>query len=162
MAVQNSSQVANLVAVPKVELSVKQRDGRVRIARFDFAQVGAGAANDEANLCDLPAGARVLLGLCYIRNSAADATQTISLGTRAHKNAQTGATIAENAIRWLNVSTLGANAIYTMFPAANGYAGAALDDTDTVLGEARVFVKFGTAGPSAGKKLTGEMFYVVD
>lgn len=160
MAVQNSTQVANLVAVPKVELSVKQRDGRVRIARFDFTQVGAGSAADEANLCDIPAGARILAGLSYLRNSASVGTQTISLGTRAHRNAQTGATIAENFNRFWNVSTAGATAGFYRLADSNGAA--FTDDQDTVLGEARVFARFGTAGPSNGQKLTGEFAYVVD
>lgn len=160
MAVQNSTQVANLVAVPKVELSVKQRDGRVRIARFDFTQSGAGSAADEGNLCDLPAGARILAGLSYLRNSASVGTQTLSLGTRAHRNAQTQAVIAENATRFWNVSTAGATAGFYRLADSNGAA--FTDDQDTVLGEARVFVRFGTAGPSNGQKITGEFAYVVD
>lgn len=160
MAIQNSVQVANLVAVPKVELSVKQRDGRVRIARFDFTQSGAGSAADDGNLCDLPAGARILAGLSYFRNSASVGTQTLSFGTRAHKNAQTGATIAESATRFINASTAGATAGFYRMADCNG-ANFTVDQ-DTVLGEARVFVRFGTAGPSNGQVISGEFAYVVD
>lgn len=159
---ENSAQVAKLVSVPKVELSVKERDGRVRIARFDFTQgAAAGDANSTQNLLDLPAGARLLANLSFIQWDAFGAARVLDIGLRAHKNAQTGATIAENATAINSAIDVAAAGRASLAADANGAIGVA-GDTLTVLGEARVFSTVTGGTIPAATKLRGDFAYVVD
>src|SRR5262245_36822835 len=106
MAVTNekSTQMTKLTSSPKQELSVKELDGRLRVARFDHTQgAAAGDIGSTVDLVRLPAGARVLPRFSYLLSTATfGAARTLSIGTRAHKNAQTGATIAEAAARLMS------------------------------------------------------------
>ena len=62
MATFYSEQVTKLDAVPAEPINVDELHGKVRIARFDYAQVAEGAANSVIQLCKLPAGRIRLLG----------------------------------------------------------------------------------------------------
>lgn len=160
MAIVKSTQATAVDASPRQELSVKESRGRVRTVRFDYTQVGAGGIGDQIELCDLPAGARILAGLSYIRFSASTATATASLGTRAHTNAQTGAAIAENATRFWNASTSIATAGRYILGDANGSQ--FVDDKDTILGTARVFLTDAVAALANGTRVSGEIAFIVD
>lgn len=160
MAVTNekSVQMTNLDAVPRKELPANELGGRVRAARFDFTQgAAAGDPGSTADLCKLPARARVLAGLSYIRWSAFGAARTLDIGTRAHKNAQTGADIAANAARFVSALDVSAAGFATL--ASNAQMAG---DTDTVLGEAVVYATVAGGTIPAGATLKGEIVYVVD
>lgn len=159
MAITKSTQATAVDATPRQELSVKQSRGRVRTVRFDYTQVALGSIADEIELCDLPAGARILAGLSYIRGTAGTALETISIGTRAHVNAQTGAAIAQNASRFASAQPANATPFFVTFAAI---AGAMADDQDTVLGTARVYITVAGAGAAANQKFTGEIAFIVD
>src|SRR5258708_2410328 len=159
MATTKSVQATNVDATPRVELSVKQSRGRVRTVRFDYTQIALGSIADEIELCDLPAGARILAGLSYLRLGVGTASETISIGTRAHVNAQTGAAVAQNASRFAAAVAANATPSFQTFAAI---AGAMADDQDTVLGTARVYVTVAGAGAAAGQKFTGEIAFIVD
>lgn len=164
MAVTNekSTQVTKLTATPKQELSVKERDGRVRIARFDFTQsAAAGDIGSTQDLCDLPAGARVLANLSFIQWDAFGVARTLDIGLRAHKNAQTGAVVAENATAINSAIDVSAAGRAALAADANGAIGVA-GDTLTVAGEARIFATVAGGTIPAGTKLRGDIAYVVD
>jgi hypothetical protein len=159
MATTKSTQATKVDAIPRQELSVRESRGRVRTVRFDYTQVALGAIADEIELCDLPAGARILAGLSYVRTGVGTASETYSLGTRAHVNAQTGATIAQSAARF--AAGVAANAT-PAFNTLAAVAGAMALDTDTVLGTARVYVTIAGAGAAAGQAWSGEISFIVD
>lgn len=164
MAVTNekSTQVTKLTASPKQELSVKERDGRVRIARFDFTQsAAAGDATSTQDLCDVPAGARILANPSFIKWDAFGAARTLDIGLRAHKNAQTGAAVAENATAINSAIDVSAAGRASLATDANG-AIAAAGDSLLVAGEARVFTTVAGGTIPAGTTLRGDIAYVVD
>lgn len=159
MAITKSTQATKVDSTPRQELSVRESRGRVRTVRFDYTQVALGAIADEIELCDLPAGARILAGLSYVRTGVGTALETYSLGTRAHVNAQTGATIAQSAARF--AAGVAANAT-PAFNTLAAVAGAMALDTDTVLGTARVYATIAGAGAAAGQAWSGEIAFIVD
>lgn len=159
MAVTKSVQATNVDATPRVELSVKQSRGRVRTVRFDYTQVALGAISDEIELCNLPAGARLLAGLSYVRTGVGTALETYSLGTRAHVDAQTGLPVAQNATRF--AAGVAANAT-PAFNTLAAVAGAMALDTDTIAGTARVYATIAGAGAAAGQVWSGEIAFIVD
>jgi len=168
MAVTNekSTQMTKLTSVPKQELSVKERDGRVRIARFDHVQgAAAGDIGSTADLFQLPAGARILGNLSWIKYSAFGVARTLSVGTRAHRNAQTGAVIAESAARLISalaVDTAGKTTFASGTHNSVIGAGVMVQDQDTVLGECTVFATVaGGTWPAAATE-SGDAAYVVD
>lgn len=78
---QVSDQIANSQAVPEVKNKVSDLTGKARFARFDFTQVGAGAANSTVDLVKLPSGRlRVLVNLSHIDISALGAGRTVDIG----------------------------------------------------------------------------------
>ena len=159
MAVKQSTQITRIDAHPRATLPVQEHRGKFRVARFDFTQAGAGAIGDDAELCELPAGARILGGQSYIRSSAGSALETMSVGTRAHTNVVTGDVIPENATRFGTGIACNATPAFNTFASFNG---AMAGDTDSMLGKVRVFIRFAGAGPPNGQKFTGEIIFVVD
>jgi hypothetical protein len=160
MAVTQSTQLTKTDANPRVELSVREKGGRIRVARFDYAVPPGGLSiADQLELCDLPTGARIIAGLSTIRSSGGPALGTINIGTRAHVNAQTGAAIPENATRFASGQAADPTPYFKTFAALTG---AMPDDTDVILGQCRVFLTFMTSGPVNGQKLRGEIAFIVD
>lgn len=160
MAVTNekSTQVTDLTASPKKELDVRQLHARTRTARFDFTQgAAAGDATSTQDLCTIPAGARILGNLSFIRQSAFGAARTLDVGTRAHKNAQTGANVAEDADRFITALDVAA-AGRSSFAADGTMAG----DQDTLLGEATIFSTVAGGTIPVAATLQGEVVYVID
>lgn len=83
---QDSTQIANTAAEPRVKNPTTDAHGRLRFARFSFAQSGAGDAGSIARLVRLPKGkVRVILPLCRVAHSAMGAARTMDLGWQAHK-----------------------------------------------------------------------------
>jgi len=156
---EKSLQITELDATPRRELSVKEYRGRVRAVRFDHTRVATGSDPDTVELCRLPAGARLLGGLSFIRWTAGGAALVGAIGTRAHVNAQTGAVVTESAARFQ--TALAFTAAGLAFFSANSVMLTAVDK-DTILGEATVFMTTSALAAPIGFKVTGELFYVLD
>lgn len=159
MAVVNekSSQIVKLDSDPRVELEVREAGGKLRTYRFDHTRAVAGDATSTVDLCKLPAGARVLAGASYYRNTAGGAALTQDMGTRSHINAQTGATVAASAARFQSAVDVAAAGFRTL--AADGQM---TDDQDILLGEAVVFITTAGAAAPVGYKVTGEIVVAVE
>ncbi len=160
MAITNekSTQITKLSAQPRQELAVDQVAGRLRVARFDFTQGAvAGDVGSTAELCRLPAGARILANLSYIRWSAFGVARTLDVGLRAHKNAQTGAQVAEAAAALVNDLNVASAGVANL--ASNGTIAG---DSYKVAGEADVFATVAGDTIPAGATLKGDIVYVVD
>lgn len=66
--------------------------GKLRFQAFDFTAAAAGDATSTINLCNLPSGrVRVLPWLSRISNDATNAGVTLSVGTLAYENRDSGA-----------------------------------------------------------------------
>src|SRR5690348_14028481 len=126
MALQKSTQCTRIDA--GTILPIKEFRALVRTVRFDYTQVGAGSIGDQVELCDLPAGARIIAGLSYIRTSAGNASETYSVGTRAHRDETTGAgfpLVAENPTRF--GTAISANTVPAFRVWSNGFGFALAD-----------------------------------
>ena len=156
---EKSAQITKLDLVPRQELSVKEYRGRVRTVRFDHTRVVAGDATSIVSLCKLPAGARLLGGLSYIRWTAGGASLTFDLGTAAHVNAQTGAAIVADAVRFAD--TVAATSAGLQFLSTDSVMLTKVDQ-DTILGEATVIMTTAALAAPVRFKVTGELFYVLD
>jgi hypothetical protein len=78
---QDSAQLANIAAEPRVMNPTTDTHGRVRFARFSFVQSGAGDAVSFARLVGLPKGrVRVILPLSRVAFSAMGASRTMDVG----------------------------------------------------------------------------------
>jgi hypothetical protein len=164
MAVTNekSTQVTKLTASPKQELSVKERDGRVRMARVDYTQsAAAGDIGSTQELCQLPAGARILGNLSFLAVSAFGAARTLDIGTRAHRNAQTGALVPEAAASINSAVDVSAAVRFSLAADANGPVNAG-GDTLTFTGEVFVFSTVAGGTIPAGATIKGDIAYIVD
>lgn len=85
MATFYSEQVTKLDAVPAEPLNVDESHGKVRIARFDYAQVAEGAADSVIQLCKLPAGRiRVLGKESALYHNLTTGTVDLDVGWAAH------------------------------------------------------------------------------
>lgn len=85
MATFYSEQVTKLDAVPAEVLDVDQSHGKVRIARFDYAQVAEGAADSVIQLCKLPAGRIRILGReSALYHNLTTGTVDLDVGWAAH------------------------------------------------------------------------------
>lgn len=77
---QKATQLANADLRPAVQNPVVD-DAKVRFARFDFKQSGAGAAGSTADLVKFGAGRiRIIPVLSYIKNSALGTSVTADIG----------------------------------------------------------------------------------
>ena len=83
---ENSNQVANTVAVPRIQNPTHEAHGRLRFARFNFTHApAAGDAGSIARLVKLSKGkVRVILPLSRVAHSALGASRTLDLGWEAH------------------------------------------------------------------------------
>lgn len=78
---QDSTQIANASAEPRIKNPTTDAHGRLRFARFSFAQSGFGDAGSVARLAKLPKGKlRVILPLSRIAFSALGTSRTLDLG----------------------------------------------------------------------------------
>jgi hypothetical protein len=83
---QDSTQLANTVAEPRVKNPTTDAHGRLRFARFSFVQSGVGDAGSIARLVRLPKGkVRVILPLSRVAFSALGASRTMDLGWEAYQ-----------------------------------------------------------------------------
>ena len=89
MAETKSTQVTKLDARPKQQLTVQEAGGRVRAIPFDWeVPVGNAAIADTAQLCKVPAGARILGGRAVwsaMSTAGGAATGELGDGTTAGK-----------------------------------------------------------------------------
>ena len=82
---QQSTQLALTETEPTDFNPTHEWAGRLRFARFDFTQSGAGDAGSVAELLTLPAGkVRVVLPLSRIAFSALGASRTMDFGWKAY------------------------------------------------------------------------------
>lgn len=88
MAIFDSTQYANQVAIPPVLDSANKSYGKLRFQEITFTKVGAGADGDDIRLIKLPPGRVTLLGgkLSFLRFSAFGASRVWKLGYLAYKN----------------------------------------------------------------------------
>lgn len=83
---QNSTQYANTLADPRIRNATHEAHGRLRVARFNFIQAGAGDAGSTVRLLALPKGrVRVIGPLSRIAHSAMGAGRTLDLGWEAYR-----------------------------------------------------------------------------
>lgn len=82
---QDSVQLANITAEPRIMNPTTEAHGRLRLARFSFAQTGIGDAGSIARLVRLPKGrVRVILSLSRIAYSTLGASRTMDVGWEAY------------------------------------------------------------------------------
>lgn len=92
---QDSAQLANNSADPRVMNPTTDAYGRIRFARFDFTQAGAGDAGSLARLIRLPKGrVRVILPLSRVAFSAMGASRTLDLGWEEYLAADNSGAVA--------------------------------------------------------------------
>lgn len=83
---QNATQYGNTQADPRVMNPTHEAHGRLRVARFNFTQSGAGDAGSIVRLVKLPKGkVRAILPLSRVAFSALGASRTLDLGWQAHQ-----------------------------------------------------------------------------
>ena len=93
---QQSAQLALINGDPKRPNPVHDWAGRLRLALFDFTQVGSGDAGSIAELVKLPAGhVRLILPLSRIGFSALGASRTMDLGWAAYADHEGAAVAAD-------------------------------------------------------------------
>lgn len=91
---QNSTQIANRVAVPPVMDHAADNGGRTRKKYFTFTQSGAGDATSIANLCHLPGG-HVRVYKIVVKHSAFGTSRTGDLGHNAYTDNDEAAVAAD-------------------------------------------------------------------
>lgn len=86
LAVTESTQIANINAVPSVKLAPVEHHGRIRVAFFDWANgLVAGDAGGVIDIIKLPAGRVRLLGrLSSIYHDMTTGSNTIDIGWKAY------------------------------------------------------------------------------
>lgn len=95
---QNSTEYANLIAVPLVRNETTDWNGRLRFQRFTFTQSGAGDATSTVTLTKLPAGrVRVFNRLTSITTSAFGSARTLDYGWAAYNSGVDGSTVNADA-----------------------------------------------------------------
>lgn len=92
---QDSAQLANSAAEPRVMNPTTDAHGRLRFARFSFTQSGAGDAGSIARLVRLPKGrVRVILPLSRVAFSAMGASRTMDVGWESYAEADGSGDVA--------------------------------------------------------------------
>ena len=92
---QDSAQLANTAAEPRVMNPTTEAHGRLRFARFSYTQSGAGDAGSVARLIRLPKGrVRIVLPLSRVAFSAMGASRTLDLGWEAYAAADGSGDVA--------------------------------------------------------------------
>jgi len=82
---QQATQLSNTDLAPQVANPTTDMTGKLRIARFDFTQSGAGDAGSLAEIAKLPPGkVRIILPLSRIAFSAFGLARTMDLGWLAY------------------------------------------------------------------------------
>jgi hypothetical protein len=93
----NSDLVANVVSIPIMLNPNNKSKGRLCLERFNCTQgAAAGDANSVFRLCKLPARARYVSALSFVRWSTFPASVVCAFGWEAYTNPFTQATIAAN------------------------------------------------------------------
>ena len=81
---QQSTQCANIDAVPQVMNPASEIQGRIRFAQVDFTQVGDGEPTSTVDLCDVPSNAKILPQISELYQSGlGTGTTTLSVGYKA-------------------------------------------------------------------------------
>ncbi|WP_414464361.1 hypothetical protein [Hyphomicrobium sp. DY-1] len=161
MAVTNqlSTQKANAAASPKVMNPAGDEGGKLRIARFNFVQAGAGDATSTVDLVDLPRGrVNIVTALSKVAWSAFGSARTLDIGLRAYTkidnsvNAEAPAELDDD----IDVSSAGT--------AAPGSDLSSKDKIRTVTSQQGVTVFASVAGGTIpdGATLDGYIVYTTD
>jgi len=88
--------MTNMLAVPAVPLAPIDHHGKIRIARFDYAQVAEGAIGTIIELVKLPAGRVRLLGReSALYHNLVTATVDLDIGWAAHVDFNGAAVVAD-------------------------------------------------------------------
>jgi len=98
MATTKSTQMTAIDAVTTADkLNASAHAGNLHIIAVDYTVAGAAIANaDIVELCTLPPGARLHMGLCYYEFSATQgASTTVDVGWQAYKGADGTTTAAD-------------------------------------------------------------------
>jgi len=143
MAELLSTVAVKQTAVNGGKLSTTELGGRVRIAHGSVTPASAGSAGDTVKLVRLPKGARILPVSQLHFEAGQDATLKVQVGDK------------DDDDRYLAASVVGASAT------SINIAGNALADT-VLTEETDIVLKTSVAGLAAGKKVSFDIFYVVD
>lgn len=96
MTTYNSDQMANIKAVPSVKNAVCDFAGKLRIARFSYAQGAASTGGEYVRLVQLPAGRVRLIGqLSYLLHNLTTGGMTIDLGWEAYTDLDGDTVVAD-------------------------------------------------------------------
>ena len=164
--IQNSTQHANTVAVPKVMNDPSDHHGRMRIMYFSHDQDGAGDATSYVRLGKLPAGkVRIFMGLCRAYVNWTTSSATIDIGWEAYQDL-TGTTVSadpDGLINGISVDTVG----YFSLEGASGSTGAPLKatgGTKSFESQSGVIVTASTTDVAivSGDDLAGYLVYTID
>lgn len=155
MAVFQSNQVANQLAIPPIYDEALNYYGKLRILRFNYTTAVLGTIADSVRLVRLPAGKVSVIGpLSRIRNSAGGASLTGSIGNEAYKdkNGNTVVAAVANLASALAWTAAASNELLPTFPA---------DGITTFESLGGVIITATTAAlqPPAGFQLNG--FFVI-
>lgn len=157
---QKSTQLANADLKPSVTNPVID-DAKVRFARFDFKQVGAGDANSTIDLVKFgPGKVRIIPVLSYAKGTALTATGTLDVGYSAYVklDGSAGAAGLDLMLDGFDADADYASYMGTGTNAAAHAAGIDVESRDGFLVQAKV----GVAGIPDGTTLTGWVAYIRD
>ena len=146
MANHKSVQITKLDAVPAERLETHELGGRVRPAYFEFTvPVGNAAIADTVELCELPAGARILGGhFAAEAMSSGGAAASMQLGDGSDPDRFLGTTSIDAAAEGAFAHTI-----------ALGYG-------QRLAAKTRLVATVLTEAWAAGQKLSGHLLYVAD
>jgi hypothetical protein len=159
---QQSTQTANAAAgnFGLTFLNPAENVAKVRVARIDFTQSGAGDIGSTVDLCRLPPGKVRLLGdLSLIAISAFGTSRTLAIGWTAYTDDGGAAVVA---------ATAGLNAATSVASAANLQVGTAAvlggDQTKLFTSSGGVLLQAVVAGGTIpdGATITGYVTYAKD
>jgi hypothetical protein len=157
---QKSDLLTNLAAVPVVLNDLDKAGGSVHSKVFSFTQVGAGDAGSTADLCDIPAGARVLEEISFVKHSAFGAAAILDIGFKTYTKAD-GTSVTGVADKFLDGADVAASGTKYLGTGTNAAPVSYKVDEAVKEGFVTVQAKETTAGIPNGATIDGILFYVV-
>jgi len=157
---QKSTQIANADLKPSVTNPVID-DGKLRLARFDFTQDGAGDANSTVELVKFgPGKVRIIPGLSYIKFSALTENAVLDIGHTGYTKLDGSSQSAQTDVieDGLDVDAAGGSYMGTGTDAAANVAGFDIESRDGFTIQAKAL----TAGIPDDTTLVGWIAYVRD
>jgi len=157
---QKSDQITNVEASPPVLEETHTLEGGHRIAFFSHTQVGAGDANSDIELVQLPAGKlRLLTQLSLVEHNWTVATVDMNVGFAAHTDQDGSAVVADpNGLdAAIDVEVAG-----TFTPGSALAAGTGLTQVFSTQSGVTLTAQAIAAGLNDGDTVQGYFVYVLD